>query len=58
MEANTSFSLPVLETSRLFLLPWKLEYAGEMLLSTSNEYSPGEKKQSTKENKFGKIALH
>ena len=54
MEANTGFSLPVLETSRLFLLPWKLEYAGEMLLFTSNEkviHSAGGWKQISDINK-------
>ncbi len=30
-------SLPILETNRLFLLPWKLEYAEDMLLFASNE---------------------
>jgi RimJ/RimL family protein N-acetyltransferase len=30
-------NLPVLETDRLFLLPWKLEYAKDMLIFASNE---------------------
>ncbi|MDF2988800.1 MAG: family N-acetyltransferase [Eubacterium sp.] len=37
---NEKFSatfLPVLETNRLFLLPWKLEYAKDMLFFASNE---------------------
>lgn len=31
------FNLPVLETNRLFLLPWKLEFAKDMLNFASNE---------------------
>ena len=54
MGENTDFGLPVLETNRLFLLPWRLEYAGEMLLFTSNEkviHSAGGWKQISDINK-------
>ena len=46
--------LPVLETDRLFLLPWRLEYAKDMLLFASNENvinSAGGWKLITDENK-------
>ena len=46
--------LPVLETDRLFLLPWRLEYAKDMLLFASNENvinSAGGWKLITSENK-------
>lgn len=34
---DNSFQLPVLETERLYLIPWELKYAQDMLLFTSNE---------------------
>jgi len=36
-ELKKSCDIPTLETERLFLLPWKLEYAEDMLLFAANE---------------------